>query len=270
MAKAKVSRYYLDTSIFVQIIELDARLKHLVQTRLTSSGKTMASYFSLIEINKRFLSLAINMYETIYDLRDVEAAKIKLSNEYGRTSKYYMIIDALVGRNVIATGGSPGYKFYIAQLEVVIVTLQDEIYSMVSEFKGTFAKHPIVLSRVYKASDFGKHIRVVKDNSVIDYSETWTKYDSELKSVNAYFDSLPKLTRALQREIHELIMKVIADPDFQPNTRFTPSKHIGDLTIGLNAPLGVHILAHDKFYDEYSPAAGKANTFISSIESVTL
>lgn len=267
----KPTRYFLDTSIFVQIIKLDVKLRQLVLTKLTTPGKTAASYLTLIEINKYFLVVAIEMYELIKEHKDVSSAVMKLSNSYGRRANYFMIIMALVDRNIVNTGSMPGYRTYISQLETVIVTLQDEVYYMVSEFHGVYKKHPIVLSRVFSADDFDLHTKVVAANKVLDYSETWNKYQAELLNADEYFKTESKLTRKLQREIHELVQAVLEDPDVKQSARkLKGSKHFGDMAISLNAPKNVNILAHDHSFEVINEALGKESTYVTEIDKATL
>ena len=260
MVKSSSERYYLDTSIFIQVLSLDSKLKHFVTTKLTVSGRTMASYFTLIEINKYFIQLAIRMYDKIDELKDVPSAKVSLSNDFNRAPTYYMILDALVDRNIALSPSMPGYRMYLAHLETVIVTLQDELFSMVNEFKGVFAKHPIAQSRVYKSSDFPKHTAVLSANKEIDYSPAWLKYRHQLIQAEAYFRSLPKL-KMLQKEISVLVTQVLTDPNGKR------SKHFGDLVIGLDAPLGVHILAHDHSFPIIGESIGKKTTYITAIHT---
>jgi hypothetical protein len=266
MARKSKSRFYLDTSILYQIMQLDAKLKHFVMSKLTTPGKTIASYYTIVEINKYFLVHAINLYKTVAELRSIEAGELKLANTYGRQPKNYLIISALVRRNISAHAGMPGYKNYLAELEMFIVTMQDEFYYMANEFYGTFSKHPLVITRVYSAADFDNFLKVVDESKAIDYSETWEKYTSQLKDADDYFNIQPKLKRKLQREINELIKAVLADPNLTYSKEFQPSKHVGDLTISLNAPASSHVLAHDKSFPEINTALNKNHSYVDSIE----
>ena len=228
-------------------------------SRLSSSGGTMAAFYTIIELNKYFLIVAIKLYSKVMELKDPSAANMVLSNDFGRKPTYYVIMNALILRN--ATSVYPcDYKSYAAQLEVIIVDLQDRIYSMVKQFNGTFAKHPIVLSRVYSRNDFEEHARIVKE-SEINYGEAWKIHRTQLLSANEYFKKLPKKTKN-QQEIHDLVAQLLLDK--QPK----PSTHVGDLIISLDSPSNATVIAHDKIFNTICPALSKDHIYIGSLLSI--
>lgn len=268
MTKSDIAeRFFLDTSIFMQIISLDADLKKFTLTKLTTHGKSAASYMTIIELNKYFLVLAIKMHKTVTELRDVPAALIELSNGYGRETNYRLILEGLVQRNLIAENKAGHYKIYAAQLETLIVTLQDEIYNMVNHFYGSFANHPIVKSRIYSILDFQDHLKIIEEHKDIDYIDVWKKNINQLRTAEVYF-SKNKPTNKLKREVSEVVGRVLREPETKQNTRnFPASRHYGDLTVGLDSPMKFRILAHDHSFEIISESLGKQSTYISKIQN---
>lgn len=251
-----VAPCFLDTSVFLEVIKLDDRLQKIKLQKLTLTARKEASYFTIIELNRYFLRLAIRLYDTTNELMDVSAANIKVSNEFGRAAKYYSIINSLIMRSTSSVYHTD-YRIYTSLIEAFIIAMQEKIHTMVNSFKGDFSGHPLVRSRIYSADDFEYHKDEV-DNLEIDFTTIWTKHNKQLRAAEQYFTHLASLKDLTipEKEIRNFINGLLTDPSK------VKSKHIGDMVINLNAPNNAKALAHDKLFTLIGTSLGKNTSYI--------
>ena len=245
---------FLDTSIFIEVFkEPNMRIGQKKLLNLTNSSRREASYYTILELNRQLLALAIELYDEVLIQRDPNRAKIKLSNKWGRSAKYFLIIDSLLmseSSSVIHNN----YRVYAALLESFIVAMQERIWTLVHAYVGDFKKHILVMNRVNSADDFEQHKAIIK-SLTIDYESIWTDHAKELKAALVYFKSLPK-PLAADREVMDLIEQILTEP------KKANRKHFGDLVISLNAPNNARMLAHDKIFTTLGPSLDKKAEYV--------
>ena len=258
MAKKVAGRsYYFDTSIFMLYVKADPAVRRLFKSKSTSGGKSYASYFTLIELNRSFINVGIELHDRIIELQDPGSALIEFSDGFGRGSKYTLILAGIIENNMQNSGLPHNLKMYTSCLESIIVDLQDEIYDLVTEFLGHYKKNPVVNSRVYSREDFEEYKEIIKTNK-LDFSANWQKQNSSLKKLENFLTNEPKLS-AEQKKIHVTVQKVLENV----NTGYR--KHFGDITIGIDSPNNATIIAKDHSFETIAPGLGKNVRYTDNI-----
>lgn len=237
------NKSFLDTSIFLEYLKLPLPQSSSHLNSITRNGRLMASSFTVMEINKRLLYVAICYYKKIEELHDVSMAKIILSNKWGREPKYYLILDGLVERNRTQDVKND-YKSYLALLEMVVIDIQDRVYTLVSIFNGAFIKHPLFKTRVFSNEDFAQLVSEADKYDKKDFLDVWKNDVRQLKTALKYFDDLAK-TKKLTKNEHSIRNLTQALTSDKP----VPSwENMGDLLIALDSPKNNQLLAHDKLF----------------------
>lgn len=258
MTKKRVTPSYFDTSIFLEYLKLPTPKANKYLDSTTSNGRRMASSYSVIEMNKRLLVVAINFYDTINELRDVASAKIELSNKWGREPKYYLILDGIVERNKTSDFKND-YKSYLALLEIIIVDIQDKIYTLVHSFNGDFKSHPLYKTRIFSKDNFEQLRQEGGNFNPKDFLDTWKKDQKQLEQASQYFDNLKtkKKLNKIETEIDALVKELLKD---YPSPTW---KNMGDLLIALNSPKSHNLLAHDNLFSTLGNMLSKPTLYIT-------
>lgn len=252
---------YLDTSVFLEYVKHPLLQSSRYLNQVAGAGRRSASSYSIMELNKRFLVLAIDYYQTIEKLRDVGSAKIELSNRWGRAPKYYLIFDGLVERNKTADYKND-FRAYLALLEMVIIDTHDRLISLAHNYNGDFLKHPLFKVRLTSKDDFAKLNILAKSYDKKDYIDIWRNDTEQLNQAIAYFEelSLTKKLNKTQAKIFDLVRSL------KQNDPIKSWEHMGDLLISLNSPKSYTLLAHDKLFTILCEMLAKRTLYVDFAE----
>jgi len=111
-----------------------------------ASGRRYATFYTAIELNRWFLKTLVEHHEHLKKVKDVAAAKLKLSNQYGRIPKYSNILEVYMLR--LQGGVSADYRIYLTGLESVIFDISLKTENLVKKFVGSFEDHPLSLIHI--------------------------------------------------------------------------------------------------------------------------
>lgn len=253
---------FIDTSVFMEVFKCDQLKGEQLLAKATLNNRRSAAYWSIIEINKYFLVIAIDLHNKVMELKSAPDAVAAASNGFGRATNYILVLQQLMMRGSSAAYHTD-YRLYASQLEVVIVDLQDRVRHMVSKFEGLFASHPITKSFLYSSEDFETHLAVVSANKSFDFTPVWKKYKKDLLIAQTYFNDLPSKKKGRKLNQMEREIKVLIDSILTPVLPPTSSKrHNGDLIISLTCPKGERLVAHDRSFDTIVPSLAKVNSYV--------
>lgn len=255
---------FIDTSIFLEVFKKDIVTGQSLLSKATLGHRKSAAYWTIIEINKYFLIIAIDLHNKVLKLQSAPDAVAAASNGWGRSTNYTVLLQSLLMRSTVAAYHSD-YKMYASQLESVIVDIHDRVIHMVSKFEGSFSHHPIVTSVIESRADFKNHVKIV-NSTPITYDEVWKRHRKELELAKDYFEKLPPSPRtgellAMEKQIKILVESVLTETEIKKIPK-TSKRHTGDLIIGLSCPKGEEIIAHDESFNTIAPSLGKLNTYV--------
>ena len=222
------------------MLKPDADYSRRVLDKATPGGRRYASYVTAIELNKGFILTAITFYLLIKDLRDVSAAMMQMSNGWGRSPKYILIIEAYIKRSV--AWQSSDYRIYLAALEDILNDLILRWKNLVKKFMGSCAACDLSQLEPCLIGDEFVALQKSYKNQKVDFAGALLsnhkvkllKMQQELKSTEKKNKVLEDLSAAI-----DSILKSEA-------TRY---KNLADLLIFLDMPKDHTLIAKDRFFE---------------------
>jgi len=250
------SKFYLDTSIFMEMFKLDLPT---FETKINefADGRRFAAYYTAIELNRGFLQTLVAHYKKVDEIHDIPAAINIMNNEFGsRVAKYANTLNMYMHR--FSGSSSNDYRIYLPALEAIILDMTDRCDQLVKHFVGHFEDHALTALDLYSSEEYDDFLVRCDSSSSVNLDGFWIDYSSQLHKIrNRLVEKAAPLLNAREFYLLEFVNELLTS-DTELNY-----KHTSDFAISLDCPGNHEMVAHDHIFEVLTPIQEKKGGYVS-------
>lgn len=258
-----IHKIILDTSIQFEVIKNQKDVISLINS-YRGDFKIYASYYSYYEFLTGFIRQLVDYHSLVKLLDSPSLAMSKISDKFGRGTKYIAILTAIIYRiqeNEALLNTSPKFNTdnHLRLVELAIYEAI-QLFNSGVILTGSFGDSDIVRYKIDFKESYADFVSLCAKNKIIPMMDYWSKHLSELKLLT---DSIGFKNSKKYAAFYKRIEKIMGNIASSDNYRINHG--IGDIIIAVDYNNDSLLLTMDSFFDLICPILSKKHRVVKKL-----